>query len=133
MNDGLKADIKELSFAAGIADTFHGRNCCAALDRVEEALTHAIEHMKRGNNLFNIGDFVEVSPNCEYYADWKGVILEVVGVYRERGISYQSENTPPPIRYSVKDIKDSWTYGFTDDFSFDDLALLPEPPQERND
>jgi len=39
MNNSLKADIKELSFAAGIADTFHGRNCCAALDRIEEALT----------------------------------------------------------------------------------------------
>ncbi len=29
-------DIKELSMAAGIADTFHGRDCCSALDRLED-------------------------------------------------------------------------------------------------
>lgn len=38
MEAQVKADIKELSMAAGIADTFHGRNCCAALDRIEAAL-----------------------------------------------------------------------------------------------
>ena len=43
MDEQLKADIEELRFAAGIADTFHGRNCCAALDRVEEALTKYIK------------------------------------------------------------------------------------------
>jgi len=31
----VDAAIKELDMAAGIADTFHVRNCCAALDNVE--------------------------------------------------------------------------------------------------
>lgn len=41
MDDILK-DIKELSFAAGIADTFHGRDCCSALDRVEDFIIKTI-------------------------------------------------------------------------------------------
>jgi hypothetical protein len=73
------------------------------------------------DGMFKIGDLVEVSPNNEYYQDWKGTVLEITGIYRQRSIGYQTENTRPPIRYSVKDLKDSWTYGYTDDFSFDDL------------
>lgn len=77
--------------------------------------------------MFKIGDLVEVSPNNEYYADWKGVVLEITGVYRSRGAGYRTENKRPPIMYSVKDIKDGWTCGYTDDFSFDDLiAAAPE-------
>lgn len=34
----IEAAIKELNMAAGIADTFHGRNCCAALDTLETAI-----------------------------------------------------------------------------------------------
>jgi hypothetical protein len=37
--EALEADIRELQMAANIADTFHGRNCIAALDRIEVALT----------------------------------------------------------------------------------------------
>lgn len=37
--EALEADIMELQMAANIADTFHGRNCIAALDRIEAALT----------------------------------------------------------------------------------------------
>jgi hypothetical protein len=37
----LEADIRELQMAANIADTFHGRNCIAALDRIEAALQSA--------------------------------------------------------------------------------------------
>lgn len=36
--EALEADIRELQMAANIADTFHGRNCIAALDRIEAAL-----------------------------------------------------------------------------------------------
>ncbi len=32
----ISKDIKELGMAAGIADTFHGRDCCSALDRIED-------------------------------------------------------------------------------------------------
>lgn len=31
----IKKDLRELQMAANIADTFHGRDCCAALDRIE--------------------------------------------------------------------------------------------------
>jgi len=37
-DEKVRAAIKELNMAAGIADTFHGRNCCAALDTLEAAL-----------------------------------------------------------------------------------------------
>lgn len=45
----ISKDIKELSMAAGIADTFHGRDCCSALDRLEnyiEALRKENEELK---------------------------------------------------------------------------------------
>jgi hypothetical protein len=86
-----------------------------------------VDAVKVQDGMFKIGDLVEVSPNNEYYQDWKGTVLEITGIYRQRSIGYQTENTRPPIRYSVKDLKDSWTYGYTDDFSFDDLiAAAPK-------
>lgn len=38
MPDEIKKDLRELQMAANIADTFDGRDCCAALDRVEAFL-----------------------------------------------------------------------------------------------
>ena len=93
---------------------------------IEQALAQAGGQDK----CFKIGDMVHISPNNPYYEDWKGVTLEIVGIYRDRGSKYQSPNTPPPIRYSVKDVKDSWTYGYTDDFSFEDLIAAPVSAKE---
>jgi hypothetical protein len=92
----------------------------------DAALTQSVGQ----NGSFNIGDMVQISPNYPYYEDWKGAHLEIVGIYRDSGSKYQSPNTPPPIRYSVKDVKDSWTYGYTDDFSFDDLIASPVSVKE---
>jgi len=96
-------------------------------DTIKQALAQA---GGQDDECFDIGDMVQISPNNPYYEDWKGVTLEIVGIYRDRGSKYQSPNTPPPIRYSVKDVKDGWTYGYTDDFSFEDLVAAPVSAKE---
>ncbi len=74
---------------------------------------------------FKIGDIVQVSQNCKYWADWAGINLEIVGIYRERGNAYT--NTAPPIKYAVKEVTEKWSYGYTDGdgFSYGDLVLAP--------
>ena len=46
-DEKLREAVKELSMAAAIADTFHARNCCAALDTIEAAITELTELRKR--------------------------------------------------------------------------------------
>lgn len=42
----VDAAIKELDMAAGIADTFHARNCFAALDNVKAYIAQLEERVK---------------------------------------------------------------------------------------
>lgn len=107
--------------------------CWDALGITEYTGRHFVEHIRdlveqnqTYKKRFNIGDIVQVSPNCEYFEDWKGEKLEIVGIYRTKPIGYSTPNETPPIKYSVKDIKDNWNYGFTDDFDGNDLLLATQ-------
>jgi len=47
--------IKELDMAAGIADTFHVRNCCAALDNVEAYIAQLEKRVKVLEDIAQLG------------------------------------------------------------------------------
>jgi len=74
--------------------------------------------------VFNIGDHVEVSPNCIYYNDWKAKTLEIVGINRARAY-FDSE---PEIKYTIKVVDEPWQYGYTDGWSANDLTLIKAAP-----
>lgn len=111
MNEQLKADIKELSFAAGIADTFHGRNCCAALDRIEDALQSLPNKWQPIDTAPRDGTFVLV---CEKD---NSAIYEARFMWDDWYPAMQSDSD----EYApMKGYPSHW-------------MPLPEPPQERKD
>ena len=96
-------EIRELEIAAGVADTFHGRNCCAALDRVQEFIEahtwQPIETAKNGELLLF---------GCFHGGKWYVKIAK-----KGNGVSWRCVNIP---------------VGFRDFSCATHWMPIPEPP-----